>query len=297
MKKINSIITNLVLISILAAFGCIATMAQVSDEDGTITYAVAEEKRPFDFSDKFYSINGIEPYLIFNRPNGMDKVSVIDRTGDETRRPVRIIATHPAYNYDGSILFWNFYGELARKSFSQDEIGRQALDTANRFPIFVFPSETQKETNRQSNLIEAREGYFEKNPLGLGVIVEVKYTLVKLSSDGEEVLKEMAKRNGVSLDGTPVIKTLDEINLLTRMQLVTQTIKGLDNPSEPAYVIAKVMQNPGNGAITPDAFLIYVRQQDGNPLQSEIAFLSNFNCLQNPKACAADDEILTTDSN
>lgn len=279
MKKINILIKNLILISIFAAFGCMTTAAQSSAGFALAEPAIADSERPFDFTDKFYYLNGVEPNLISNRVTGMDKFSVIDKTENENRRNVRIRATMPAYNYDGSILYWNLYGELFEKSFVQNEIGREALATANRFPIFVFPSTTEKEVNRQAALIEVREGYFEKNPLGLGVVVEVEYTL-QAASDDSGILKEMANRNGVSLDGTPIIKTIDELNLLTAMQLVTQKIKGLDNPDEPSYVIAKVIANPEKSAIAPDAFLIYTAYTGGKPLEAEEVFIKNFDYLK-----------------
>ncbi|MGC2234635.1 MAG: hypothetical protein WA584_00555 [Pyrinomonadaceae bacterium] len=289
MKKINSIITNLVLISIFAAFGCINAMAQVSDEEGTITSAVTEEKRPFDFSDKFYSINGVEPSLIFNRRTGADNLSVFDKIDDEAHRTIRITATMPAYNYDGEILYWNLYGELFPKSFIQSAAGRQAMKIADRFPIFVFPSETQRGTNRQSSIIETRNGYFKENPLGLGVLIEVRFTSPLINTADEEILKEMANRNGVSLDGTPIIKTIEEINLLISNGLATQKVKGLETQTkEPSYAIAKVIENPNEGAITPDAFLIYLKQQDGAPLKSESFFINKFTCLQSSRVCALD---------
>lgn len=278
MKKTNSIITNLILISIFAAFGCITAMAQRSFAESPVIPIISAEKRPFDFSDKFYSANGVEPSLIFSRVSGTDESSVFDKTGDETRNNVRVIATRPAYNYDGSALYWNLYGELYAKSFVQNEAGRQAMKTANNFPIFVFPSATERGTNRQSSLIDAGKGYFETNPLGLSVVVKVEYNRFRNSDDGEEILQDMARRNGVSLDGTPIIKTVDEINLLTRMGIVTQTIKGL-NGREPSYAIAKVMENPKE-SVTPDAFLMYIKGGDGNPLEAENFFIKEFESMQ-----------------
>ncbi len=291
MKKTNSIITNLILISIFAAFGCITAMAQLSTKLSPVIPIISiieKEKRPFDFSDKFYSINGVEPSMIFNRRTGADNLSVFSKIDDEAHRTIRITATMPAYNANGEILYWNLYGELFPKSFTGDAAGRQAMKIADRFPIYVFPSATQRGINRQSNIIETRNGYFQENPLGLGVLIEVRF-ISRINTADELILKEMANRNGVSLDGTPIIKTVEEINLLIRNGLATQSTKSLEAQTrEPSYAIAKVIENPNEGAITTDAFLIYVKQPDGAPLKSESFFINKFVCLQMPRGCSAD---------
>lgn len=159
MKKINLIITNLVLITICAAIGCISAMAQ---RDLGAVSTLVEETRPFDFSDKYYEANGVQPYLIINRANGSDGKSVFTKNANENYRDVRFIETLPAYNYDGSLLYFNNYGEIFDRDFVIGASGDEALRIAQSFPMFVFPSTTVKASNRQANLIDAHEGYFEK---------------------------------------------------------------------------------------------------------------------------------------
>lgn len=278
MKKINSLITNLVLISIFAAIGCISATAQYGVIDSS---NLSEDTRPFDFSDKYYDLNGVQPYLIINRPTGNDGKSVFTKNADEEKfRDVRLIETLPAYNYDGSALYFNNYGELFDTSFGGGETGRRAMEVAESFPMFVFPSTTVRAANRQASLIDAREGYFTKNPLGLSLVVEVEFTSRADEEEGRIILKKIGETNGYSLDGTPIIKTVDEINYLTRMRIVTQTVKGLDTKGVPSYAIVKVMENTTAGAIAPDAFLVSVTGQDGQPLDSEKFFVETFGCLK-----------------
>jgi hypothetical protein len=284
MKKFNSIITSLALISIFAAFGCISAMAQRLDESVSV---FAEEVRPFDFANKYYSNNGVQPYFIINRPTGTDGKSIFTKTTDERFNGVRLLETFPAYNYDGSFLYFNMYGELYGKAFNEDVLGERAIEVARSFPMFVFPSALVRGNVRQANVLDAREGYFTKNPLGVSLIVEVEYTFRADTEEGAKILNALGARNGYSLDGTPIIKTVEEINYLTRMELITQRVKGLDRDA-PSYAIVKAIQTDKPGAITPDAFLTQVITEKGEPLETEKTFLDNFICLQKTGAECSD---------
>ena len=276
MKKINSIITNLILISIFAAIGCVATMAQRSDT----TSLNRQDVRPFDFTDEYYSQNGVQPHFITNRPTGADERSVYSKTSDQRFSSVRILETLPAYNFDGSIIYFNMYGQLFEQGFNEDKSGVKAMEIAKKYPMFVFPSSTVRGSNRQANLIEAHKDYFVANPLGLSLVVEVVYTFRGQSAEGNRYLNTLGETNGYSLDGTPIIKTIDEINYLTRMGLVTQQVQGLNNRGEAPFAIAKVLQTSKAGAVTRDAFLTTVTDENGQPLKAETSFIENFTCLR-----------------
>jgi hypothetical protein len=285
MKKLNLIITNLVLITIFAAIGCISAMAQ---RDLGAVSTLVEETRPFDFSDKYYEANGVQPYLIINRANGADGKSVFTKNANENYRDIRFVETLPAYNYDGSILYFNNYGELFDRDFVIGASGDEALQIAQSFPMFVFPSTTVKASNRQASLIDAHEGYFEKNVLGLSVVVEVEYTGLTGTKEAALAVKSLGERNGYSLDGTPIIKTVEEINYLTRLGVVTQKIRGIETRGVPSYAIVKAIEPSKTGAIAPDAFLSPVTKPDGQPLDAEAIFVINFNCMQNQNETCSD---------
>lgn len=233
------------------------------------------ELRPFDFSDKYYYENGVEPTLIVNRQAGMSNESVPDTINDPRFRNVRIRSTFPAYNQDGKIIYWNPYGELFENGFRRDDIGKRALERANFYPLYIFPSKDKGTDFRQAHLINLHDSYFEKNLLGVSVQVTIEFTDRINTPIGRKEMAILEKRNGLSLDGTPIIKTVFEIEDLTRKNLIAQKIKGLDSAAEPSYSIARVIQNPQGGAIAPDAFLV-----NNLGATEKSLFDRQFGCLQ-----------------
>jgi len=117
------------------------------------------------------------------------------------------------------------------------------------------------------------------------------------------MLTALGKQNGFSLDGTPIIKTGDELNFLEGTPQTTNPIPGFlgSNPPNPpcagegqeatngsdggaVWLICPAIPDPRNGGIAPDAFLDVVRVKSGNPLDP--GFQNNFSCLQiNGKFC------------
>ena len=175
MKKYTAILSQLLVIGLVILNG-FAARESAAQYKGSDQLGVIEEVRPFDFSDQFYKTNGVDPSMIIDRRNGADKLSVIDFVNDRRYRNVRITGTFPAYDRDGNILYWNHYGDLYDESFVQEPTGKEAISIANRYPIFTFPSETVKHSDRQAVLIEVDDAYFEKNVLGLGVFIAVEFT-------------------------------------------------------------------------------------------------------------------------
>lgn len=263
-----------------AVFLAVAVFFTISASDLSAQLTAAAEMRPFDLTDKAYSTNGVDASLIVNRKNGADGLSVFDTPAERRYRGVRIIETHPAYDMNGEILFWYSYGSVEKEGFTPDKPGEKAQATAERSPVYFFPSAFGGKQDRQAPLIPVNRDYWTNNPLGLGIPVLVEYTGRIESEEGQRYLTELETRNGKSLDGTPIIKTLVELNHLTSMNIVRQTLRVNAFPFLPEYVTAKAFANPGDGAITRDAFLEFVRQPDGNPLPAELEFLNNFECLR-----------------
>jgi hypothetical protein len=272
MKRNYGYVFNFALVWAVLLIGVVAGFSQKSFNGFA---GIAEELRPFDFSDKFYQENGIEPEFIVNRRDGMDKQSVADTIDDPRFRGVRILGVFPAYNQEGKIFYWNLYGEFSRDAFRVDAVGDRAAQLAHLYPLYIFPSVNKDAEFRQAHLIHLRDGYFEKNLLGLSVQVLVEFTDRINTEDGRREMAALAQRNGYSGDGTPIIKTALEIEDLTQKNYVTQKIKGLDDPAESPYAIAKVMPNPLYGAIAPDAFLL-----NNLGLKAEQNFVVQFECLQ-----------------
>lgn len=279
MKNISSI-KKAIVISALAALCCIHTFAQSFDSPYDSS-SLGRELRPFDFTDKYYSLNGINAALIIDRRNGRDGQSVFDFTSDENYSSVRILATRPAYAWDGSPIYWNLYGGFFKEAFLPGAAGDDARSVAESFPVYVFPSVTAKDQDRQAALIHNIEGYVDKNPLGLGLVMVVEYSGGPNNRDDAVFLASLAKQNGRSLDGTPIIRMKREIDELVRRNLITVRVRnGGTDPGAPPFVIAKIIQDPGAGAIAPDAFLVTVTQDDGQPLAGESFFVRDFECYK-----------------
>lgn len=238
------------------------------------------DTRPFDFSDKYYQTNGILPAAIEKRHNGGDGRSIPDATYDRRFRSVRILETLPAYGPNGEMLFWNRYGAVGKYAFTSDNAGTSAVYTAYHYPIYVFPSATVRYTDRQAAMIEIDKDYAQKNPLGVGVVILVEYTDAANTDEGRALLAELGKKNGFSIDGTPIIRSVRELGTLTRSGVVRQTVRGSSDPYPMSFVIGKVIADPADGAIGQDAYLEFVKQSNGEPLAAEETFVSNFECLR-----------------
>ncbi|MFG0329965.1 MAG: hypothetical protein ACF8PN_08715 [Phycisphaerales bacterium] len=248
------------------------------------SFASADEP-PFDFSDAFYLENGVNPEAIVGRINGMDGVSVFDETNDPTRRGVRSLLTIPAFDHSGGIIWFNVFGELVTESFTDDAAGVEAREIADDAPIYIFPRAggvpTEIFPKRQEDLVDLRHGYFSNNPLGLWVFVFVHYTDAALHTrEGQAALEDLAERNGRDLDGTPIIRTLSEIDSLVDDGFVELVERNRDGSEGSPWSICPVIEDPRDGAIAPDAFLANVTLEDGSPLPAHLDMYLEFNCLQ-----------------
>lgn len=237
---------------------------------------LSEEVRPFDFSNDYYKTNGIIAETLVDRKDGADGKSVFDVPEDgATFTNVRITETRPAYAADGSPIYWNYYGTASKESFIPNETGIIAAKAAKNYPLYIFPSSFVRGMDRQAALIPVDSSYFQTNPLGIAQVVIVEFNS-RISRSGQKVLNMLAERNGTSSDGTPIIRTVAELGSLVSDGLVT--LRGDDNAP---YAVAKVIQYPDRGAITPDAYLLFVQQADGQPLAGERHFVTQFECMKN----------------
>jgi len=156
-------------------------------------------------------------------------------------------------------------------------------------------------TNRSPIDGSAPFGYFCDDILGMWIITYFWYTNTGFGPGQtlqcNQMLAALGQKNGISLDGTPIIKTADELNFLEGTPQSTNPIPGFSgqNPPNPpctaegqentsgkdggaVWLICPAIPDPRNGGIASDAFLDVVRKANGSPLDP--AFLSNFNCLQ-----------------
>lgn len=222
-----------------------------------------ENPPPFDFSDAFYTVNGINPANIRERAGNPDRNpthwTVDNSNTDPNRRNIRILETTGGFNNAGSLIYYSIMGTVFNggvdangnplpQTFQRDAngnltpAGQQALNIANHFRAFLFPKTTRDTNNnpifvkspappnrRQDNVFDTRDGYFSNNPLGLWILAFVVYTANAFTPEGRAVLDPIAATNGRDLDGTPILTTADLIDGLAAqglVQIVTRNTNG-----------------------------------------------------------------------
>jgi hypothetical protein len=125
-------------------------------------------------------------------------------------------------------------------------------------------------------------GYFCDDLVGIWINTYFWYT-VDPANPGPTcgpILARLASKNGLSLDGTPIIKTADELNNDLEANGCgaegQEDVGGADGGA--VWLICPTIADPRNGAIAPDAFLDQVLLPNGQPLDPD--FTTNFNSLQ-----------------
>jgi len=242
------------------------------------------QDRLYDFTDAYYLANGVDPTKIVNRVNGTPPRSTFDAPNFSYQRNVRPLRQNPAYDQSGKIVYWSVMGDLFVAGFTNNAAGTRARQIADNAALYVFPRRDQPDpitlgANRQADIADMRNGYFSNNPLGLWIHIWVSYTDRAFNTnEGRRTLADLERRNGKSADGTPIIKTLSELNNLFDKGLAIKRFRNPNGSEGPMYGICPVIKDPTDGGIAPDASLSYVRNPDGSPL--EPYFLNNFLSLQ-----------------
>src|SRR4030095_16755811 len=169
------------------------------------------------------------------------------------------------------------------EGFTADAAGANAQVLANRYVLYVFPTRTGNPiglgNNRQADIVDLSNGYFSNDPLGLWIHIWISYTDRAFNtSDGRKALADLQKRNGLALDGTPIIKTLSELENLFSKGLAAKRFRNPDGSEGPMYGICPVVRDPTDGGIPVDTTLAVVRKADATPL--EPYFVTNFDSLK-----------------
>ncbi len=212
---------------------------------------------PYDFKDQFYQANGIDPAKIVMRANGAapDSTSAhrtdpfpgflyASDTDPHANRRVRLLNTTGGYAFDGSIEYYNIFGMLLPDSFTNNQAGRDARELADTFFAYIFPKAAgdpfspDPSNRRQNNVFGDPDPFYGFDVLGIWTIAFVRYTRLALHTDpGRDVLAKLARRNGRDLDGTPVIKRVEEVDFLRGNGLVEVYTRPLDGSLGPPWVI------------------------------------------------------------
>jgi hypothetical protein len=244
---------------------------------------------PHDFNDEYYAANGINAPYIVARRTGTDFLSVFGESSNPAHRNVRVLITLPAYDENGGIRFWTPLGNLNEKGFTDDATGAEAREMAALYPIYVFPKTEDPQlasfTNtRQAALIDLSQDsiHYLGNPLGLRMVFLVNFTEKAFNTkEGFLMMQNLEKKNGLSLEGTPLIKDKADIDELLTGDFITLEKRDLwDDPQiTGAYALSPIIKTETNELIAQDAFLIMVTRNE-QPLPDERIFVDTFNYLK-----------------
>ncbi|MBV9180907.1 MAG: hypothetical protein JO356_06310 [Acidobacteria bacterium] len=159
--------------------------------------------------------------------------------------------------------------------------------------------------NRIDN--SASFSYFSDNLLGMWVITYHWYTQFAIggrpgqmvpTANCQKVLAAAAKQNGLSLDGTPIIRSGNELNFLEGQPGIPAQFglaaadqppltapcaaEGKEDPGGadggPVWLVCPTIPDPTQGGIARDAFLDTVRRPNGTPIDPR--FTHTFECLR-----------------
>jgi hypothetical protein len=269
------ILCRLVLVSVLSS-GAIVASPALADES----------LPPFDFSDAFYLENGIDPSTLVGRPNGSPPNSTIDnRDNGPDFNNVRLLSQTAAFDHSGHPIFFSVTGLPSLASFTDNAAGQEAFQIAETYNVYEFPRATNPPFSvfpkRQDLIADLRNGYFGNDPLGVWRINLVRFTPAAFDTPaGRDALNDLAHRNGVDLDGTPLVRTVSEIEDLANNAFVTIDVPPLDGSAGFRWFFCPVIEDPRNGAIAPDAFLEIIELPNGEPLPADSQIQALFNCLQ-----------------
>jgi hypothetical protein len=242
---------------------------------------------PFDFTEDFYKLNGVDVDQVFNRRTGYDGLSVIWKSINPYHNNVRVLVTLPAYDQYGQMMFWYPLGDMPRSAFLEEASGAAAMQMAEDFPIYVFPDKRISTfagfgDSRQAPLMDISLAAPKRmNPLGLREILLVRFTDKAFSGEGADLMGYMAKKNGLATDETPILKSVADLIWMRKERMVTVESTGYFPfaPYDGQYSAAPLIADPRHGVLAQDAFLL-MPMENGQPLAAEMEFMSEFLCLQ-----------------
>lgn len=224
-------------------------------------------------STKFGGEFGTNPSDFGGAYNWIEDTGNTDPTRGGVNGGIRATQTTGGFDKDGNLIYYSIMAPLPDDRFftsaNDNGAGARALTLANQFRAFIFPKQlkggvmrfdpcpvgTQPGTpaaatcvvlapppgnRRQDNLFETKNAYFCGNLLGLWLIEMVVFTPQSQTLEGQQALATLVAKNGATLDGTPVFKTLDQIQQLIDagfVALIELPHEKHPGPGDPRYVV------------------------------------------------------------
>ena len=211
--------------------------------------------------------------------NWIEDTGNTDPTRGGVNGGIRATQTTGGFDKDGNLIYYSILAPIPDQRFftstNDGGAGARAHTLANQFRAFIFPKQfkggmmrfascpvgTQLKlpdgtpnpaaatcvvlapppgNRRQDNLFETKNTYFCGNLLGLWLIEMVVFTPESQTPLGQQELAALVAKNGATLDGTPVFKTLGQIQQLVDagfVQLVELPDDPHPGPGDPRYVV------------------------------------------------------------
>src|SRR5262249_19986198 len=190
---------------------------------------------------------GIDPSKILNRVGGPTSASafVVEQSSpDANHTNIRITETTGGFKRDGNVLYYTINGMLGPNAFTNDAAGQKAMQIAEKFEAYIFPKASGDplspalSNRRQDNVFNTLDGYFTNNPLGLWTAVFVSYTPAAFNTAaGQTALAALAAKNGRDLDGTPIIRTPKELDVLEGKGFAVEQHRNFDGSQGFPWII------------------------------------------------------------
>ena len=245
------------------------------------TALAGDPELPFDFSDAFYIENGLDPAAVIGRPDGTGTNSVIDdRENGPDLNNVRMLQMVAAYDHSGHPIFFYVPGILFENAFLDNAAGEEAREIADAYKVYEFPTQDAPFGSvfpkRQDLVADLRDGYFSNDPLGLWQVNICNYTDAAFNTAaGQEALAELASKNGLDLDGTPIVREVNEVEDLVDDGFMEIYTPPADGSGGLRWFLCPVVEDPRDGAIAMDAHLDVTEGIDAAQ-----EFIDAFHCLR-----------------
>ena len=245
------------------------------------------DKSPlYDFTDSFYAKNGIDATKIAGRPTGSGS-SVVATAPDADHRGIRITGLNGMHDDGGKANFFGILGTINVNAFTNNAAGVVARQIADKYIAYIFPkagsNPLSPASKREDELIPLNNGYFSNDPLNIWREAFVNYVPGSMNSGaGKKLATDLIKRNGVDADGTPYLRTLNDIQDAMNAGIVTITKRADDGSQGSPWFFCAVFKDYTQGAITADSTLTFVHNLDGTVPAGEMDIKSLFDTLEHP---------------
>ena len=199
----------------------------------------------FQFSDKFYAENGIDPVELRNQEAGATAPSRFGAfyrgegdagtangiaSDDRFVNDTRITIHNMGYNAAGETLF---YPDPPAFFFESAFLDQQTKELTNDSFVFIFPRTVEQPNSvagcngdplpndllnpapcnrRQDNIFDTGNGYLDDNPLQLWRIMFVTWDGPDVETEAcQAEMASLAERNGTDTEGTPILTSVAQV--------------------------------------------------------------------------------------